>query len=308
MPDQIIHELKPGLEPQSSEKQQPEVDAVTRKLYEDAAPSMVKIKVDDGSGSGFAINDCGDIATDAHVVLGNRHISVITADGKEHKATLKALDDVQDLAIVHIEGELPKDLKPLHLGSSKDLKADDAVWAFGHPAGWDPLYVAPGYFRKAETGQDVLTAESDEVQAHAKKVMAGMTPKEREEAESELKKPMLNARVNIQHGSSGGPLLDKAGNVVGINDLSNLQSNSDFTPVESLIALMNNKNPKFTFTHQTIDGVPTLTDISRTAPGDYRSPFVDNIIVMGDGKKKSGAPSPFFVPDATLDGMTKFKM
>ncbi len=159
MPDVIIHELKPGLEPQSSDKQQPEVDAVTRKLYEDVAPSMVKVKVDDGSGSGFAINCNGDIATDAHVVLGNQHITVITSDGKEHKAQMTALDDVNDLAIIHIDGELPKDLKPLHLGTSKDLKADEAVWAFGHPDGWDPLYVAPGYFRKAETGQDVLTAE-----------------------------------------------------------------------------------------------------------------------------------------------------
>ena len=307
MPDVIIHELKPGLEPQSSEKQQPEVDAVTRKLYEDVAPSMAKIKVDDGTGTGFAINSDGDFATDAHVVLGNRHVSVITADGKEHKARITALDDINDLAIVHIDGELPKDLKPLHLGSSKDLKPDQAVWAFGHPEGWDPLYVAPGYFRMAETGQDVLNAESAEVQTHAKKIMTGMTPKEREEAEAELKKPMLNARVNIQHGSSGGPLLDKAGNVVGINDLSNLQSNSDFTPVESLIALMNNK-PKFTFTYKTIDDVPTLTDISRTASGDYRAPFVDNIIVMGDGKKKQGTPSSFVVPDATADGMLKFRM
>ncbi|HEY9734281.1 MAG TPA: serine protease [Drouetiella sp.] len=306
MPDTIIHELKPGLEPQSPEKAQPEIDAVTRKLYEDIAPSMVKIKVDDGSGSGFAIDRDGDIATDAHVVLGNRHFTVITNDGKEHKATLKALDDVNDLAIVHIEGELPKDLKPLHLGSSKDLKPDQNVWAFGHPAGWDPLYVAPGYFRKAEKGQDVLDAENDQVQTHAKKVLAGLTPKEKEEADAELKKPMLNARVNIQHGSSGGPLVDKDGNVVAITDLSNLQSNSDFTPVESLIALMNQKTPKFNFTHKTIDGVPTLTDISRTASGDYRAPFVDNIIVMGNGKKDT--PSSLIIPEMPKDGTLKFNM
>jgi S1-C subfamily serine protease len=307
MPDTIIHELKPGLEPQASEKAQPEVDAVTKKLYEDIAPSIVKIKVDDGSGSGFAIDKDGDIATDAHVLLGNRHFTVITNDGKEHKAKLKALDDINDLAIVHIEGELPKDLKPLHLGSSKDLKADQDVWAFGHPSGWDSLYVAPGYFRKAETGQDVLNAENDQVQTHAKKVLGGLTPKEKEEADAELKKPMLNARVNIQHGSSGGPLLDRDGNVVGITDLSNLQSNSDFTPVESLIALMNLKTPKFNFTHKMIDDVPTLTDITRTASGDYRAPFVDTIIVMGNGKK-SDAPSSSVIPEAPKDALLKFNM
>jgi hypothetical protein len=187
------------------------------------------------------------------------------------------------------------------------LKPDQSVWAFGHPEGWEPLYVAPGYFRKAETGQDVLNAENDKVQAHAKTVLALLTPKEREEAYAELKKPMLNARVNIQHGSSGGPLLDAQGNVVGINDLSNLQSNSDFTPVETLIALMNEKTPKFNFTHKTIDGVPTLTDISRTASGDYRSPFVDNLIVMGDGKKFTPGTSSFSTPDVP-DGLLKFKL
>jgi S1-C subfamily serine protease len=306
MPD-IIHELKPGLKPQDSEKLQPEVDAVTRKLFEDVSPSMVKIKVDDGTGSGFVIDDKGDIATDAHVVLGNNHFSVITSDGKEHKATLKALDDINDLAIVHIEGDLPQDLKPLHLGSSKDLKADESVWAFGHPSGWDPLYVNPGYFRRAETGQDVLNAENQGVQDHAKKVLDGMTPKEREEGAAELKKPMLNAVVNIQHGSSGGPLLDKAGNVVGITDLSNLQSNSDFTPVESLIALMNEKTPKFTFQYKTIDNVPTLTDITRTS-GEYRPPFVDNLIVMGDGKKNyTPVPQGTEAPKVN-DGKLMFNM
>ncbi len=305
MPDHIIHELKPGLKPMESEKLQPEVDAVTRKLFDDVSPSMVKIKVDDGSGSGFIIDASGDIATDAHVVLGNRHITVITSDGVKHAGRLKALDDINDLAIIHIEGELPKDLKPLHLGSSKDLKADQSVWAFGHPSGWDPLFVEPGYFRRTETGQDVLSAESEEVREHAKKVLAGLTPKEKEEADSELKKPMLNARVNIQHGSSGGPLLDSAGNVIGITDLSNLNSNSDFTPVESLIALMNQKTPKFNFTYKLDDKELTLTDITRTS-GDYRSPFVDNIIVMGDAQKKP-TPQMFLAPDPVGD-IIKYNM
>jgi hypothetical protein len=230
---------------------------------------------------------------------------VITSDGVKHAGRLKALDDINDLAIIHIEGELPKDLKPLHLGSSKDLKADQSVWAFGHPSGWDPLFVEPGYFRRTETGQDVLSAESEEVREHAKKVLAGLTPKEKEEADSELKKPMLNARVNIQHGSSGGPLLDSAGNVIGITDLSNLNSNSDFTPVESLIALMNQKTPKFNFTYKLDDKELTLTDITRTS-GDYRSPFVDNIIVMGDAQKKP-TPQMFLAPDPVGD-IIKYNM
>lgn len=322
MPDQIIHELKNGLEPRKEDNQQPEVDAVTRKLFNDVHGSMVKIKCDDGSGSGFFVTADGDVATDAHVVLGSKHVSVITDDGVEHKAQIAKLDDVNDLAIVHIvDGNLPKDIKPLNLGSSANLTPDQPVWAFGHPAGWDPLFVSPGYFRHKETGQGVLDVENDDVQEHAKKVLAQLTPKEKADADAELKKPMLNAEVNIQKGNSGGALLDKDGNVIGITDLSNLRSNSDFTPVETLVALMNDKTPKFNFTYKDIgDGKLTLTDISRTN-GEPRAPFVDNIIVMGDINRRSPiAPGitiggfPFIhllnQPDSQprFDGSQQFKM
>jgi len=300
----VIHELKPGLQPQPPDGPQPEVDAVTKELYEQLAPSIVKVKVDNGNGSGFIISKDGDIATDAHVVLGNTHFSVVTNDGVEHKARLVKMDDVNDLAILHVEDAKPCEFKPVKLGSSKELKPDDPVWAFGHPRGWDPTYVSPGYFRKNETGQDILTSENQAVRDHAKAVISGLTPKERADAEAELKKPMQNAQVNIQKGNSGGALVDASGKVVGITDLSNLDSNSDFTPVESLIALMEAKESKFTFSYKKTDSELVLTDITRTN-GEYRRPFTDNIIVMGSGDSK-GQPSPEH-PDAA-DGLVKQQM
>ncbi|HEY9678557.1 MAG TPA: serine protease [Drouetiella sp.] len=297
MTKEIIHELKPKLDPSDKDNEQPEVDAVSRKLFMDVAPSIVKINLDDGSGSGFAIDKDGDIATDAHVVLGSKHLTVVTSDGKSYNAKIKALDDLNDLAIIKIDGEVPKTLKPLELGDSKTLKPDDNVWGFGHPNGWDPMYVSPGYFRNTESGQDVLNAEGQKTQDNAKKILDKMTPKEREESQAELKRPMFNALVNIQHGSSGGPIVDRAGKVVGIADLSNLDSDSDFTPVETLKALMNEKTPKFTFNYKTIDNKPTLTDITRTTVGDYRPPFEDKLIVQKDDK--------FVNPKPNSDGKTR---
>ncbi len=106
-PPTVIHELKAGLTPQPPDAPQPAVDAVTKELYEQLAPSIVKVKVDGGNGSGFIISKDGDVVTDAHVVLGNRHFSVVTADGVEHKVRMTKLDDVNDLAILHIEGAKP---------------------------------------------------------------------------------------------------------------------------------------------------------------------------------------------------------
>ncbi|MFX7705336.1 hypothetical protein ABTJ74_20070, partial [Acinetobacter baumannii] len=61
MPDSI-HELKIGLPINKDAAQQPHVDKATRKLYADASPSIVKIDIDNGSGSGFFINNKGQIA------------------------------------------------------------------------------------------------------------------------------------------------------------------------------------------------------------------------------------------------------
>jgi S1-C subfamily serine protease len=304
-PPTVIHELKAGLAPQAPDAPQPEVDAVTKELYEQLAPSIVKVKVDDGNGSGFIISKDGDVATDAHVVLGNRHLWVVTADGVEHKARLTKLDDINDLAILHIEDAKPCEFKPVTLGTSKDLTADQPVWALGHPKGWDPTYVSPGYFRKKETGQDVLSVENSTVQEHARAVLAGLTPKEHAEADAELKKPMQSAAVNIQKGNSGGALIDRSGKVVGITDLSNLDSNSDFTPVESLIALMEEKTPKFVFSYKKTADELVLTDISRTS-GEFRRPFSDNIIVMGSSDRKGDHASPA-KPDGD-DGLFKDTM
>lgn len=278
--DPVIHELKPGLEPQQAERAQPEVDAVSRKLYREVEKSMVQIKVDDGLGSGFVVGKNGDIATDAHVVLGSKHIKVVTADGVTHQARMTKLDDINDLAILHIDGMEGK-LKPLNLGSSKSLKPDQPVWGFGHPQGWNSLYVEPGYFQRPEKGLDVLNGEEQPQLLRAQKLLNQMTPAEKQDACAELLRPMLRTMVNIQPGSSGGPLLDRGGNVCGIADLSDLKSESDFTPVESLVALMHETKPKFKFTYKTIDGQLTLTDITR-ADGSYRPPFVDNIITSED--------------------------
>ena len=121
------------------------------------------------------------------------------------------------------------------------------VWG---PDGADPTYVAPGYFRNVEKGQDVLDSQSEAATSRAKKEMDKMTPAELADAKADLARELFNARINVLGGDSGGPILDQQGRVVGINDFSDDKSDSDFTPVDKLIALMNETKPKFNFVHK----------------------------------------------------------
>ena len=113
-----------------------------------------------------------------------------------------------------------------------------------------------------------------------------MTPAELADAKADLARELFNARINVLGGDSGGPILDQQGRVVGINDFSDDKSDSDFTPVEKLIALMNETKPKFNFVHKPDkDGNLILTDITRR-DGTVRPPFQDNVIVDGDRHNK----------------------
>jgi S1-C subfamily serine protease len=271
---EVIHELRIGIPFSSKDDMQPNVDAVTKKLYDDVSPSVVKIDGDDATGSGFFIDRDGRIATDAHCVMDTTHLTVTDKSGKKSPARIVALDDIDDLAIIQIDGGTPAEVKPVTLGKS-DEKPDDKLWGLGHAEGDDHTYISPGYFRRSETLEDYLVTGSDD---EAKKIQAKikvMTPLELQDAKLNLARTATWSNVNIVHGDSGGPLVDQKGKVVGLNDLSNMQSDSFFTPVEKLQALMNETHPKFQFSYKKTDDAWTLTDITRT-DGAVRPPYEDN--------------------------------
>jgi S1-C subfamily serine protease len=278
----VIHELRIGIPYSNKDDLQPNVDAVTKKLYEDASPSVVKINGDDAEGTGFFIDKNGRIATDAHVVLDSTHLTVVDSSGKESPARIVALDDINDLAIIQIDGDTPVGVKPLALGQS-DEKPDDKVWGLGHAEGDQHTYISPGYFRRAETLADDMSKVSDADKQKIKDKINAMTPLELQDTKADLARNVLWGNVNIVHGDSGGPLIDQNGKVIGLNDLSNLQSNSLFTPVEKLEALITDKHPKFQFSYKKTDKTWTLTDITRT-DGAVRPPYENN---LEDAKKQN---------------------
>jgi S1-C subfamily serine protease len=141
------------------------------------------------TGSGFVIDMKGNILTNAHVVEGASQIAVRFGDSNLIKATLVGRDPSTDLALIRVN---PKsaDLHPLTLGDSSKISVGDPTIAIGNPFGFD---------RTVTTG--IVSALQRQIEAPN-----GFTINN-----------VIQTDAAINPGNSGGPLLDAAGNVIGIN-------------------------------------------------------------------------------------------
>lgn len=138
-----------------------------------------------GMGSGFVIDPAGIILTANHVVADAESVKVKLHDGREFMATDVKTDPRTDVAIVRIQpdGKLPA----IHLGNSDGLEIGDWVLAIGSPFGLDATVTA-----------GIISAKGRG---------AGLTERE----------DFLQTDAAINPGNSGGPLINLAGEVVGIN-------------------------------------------------------------------------------------------
>ncbi len=178
-------------------------------------PSLVKViqvgrQGMDGLGSGFVLRADGLIATNRHVIGDARRIKVETSDGKVEEVTEVFASDVHlDLAILRIGR---KDLKPLPLGDSDKLRQGDRIVAMGNPEGL------------------------------AYSVVEGVISEPKRDVEG---LPMIQVAVPIEHGNSGGPLLDRQGRVLGLLTLKSARTdNLGFAmPVNELKKLIEKPNP-----------------------------------------------------------------
>jgi putative serine protease PepD len=151
------------------------------------------------SGSGFVIDAQGRILTAAHVVDGASQITVTFRDGTSRTAELLGQDDATDVAVLKVDPS-GLSLHPLELGSSASLGVGDAVAAIGDPF---------GYERSMSTGivsglDRTIEAPNGFTVAHAIQTDAALNP-----------------------GNSGGPVLNAAGQVIGIADQVATNGSSD---------------------------------------------------------------------------------
>ena len=138
-------------------------------------------------GSGVIIDDRGYLVTNNHVISEGRNYQVIFQDGTKVTARLVGRDDYSDLAVLQIDGPLPA---VASLGDSAQLGRACPVIAIGSPL---------GDFRNTVT-MGVVSATGRKLDDSAPGLM-----------------DLIQTDAAINHGNSGGPLVDAAGQVVGIN-------------------------------------------------------------------------------------------
>jgi len=147
-----------------------------------------------GAGTGFIITSDGLILTNKHVVSDTTaKYTVVTLDGKTYDATVQSLDPVNDLAVVKIDA---RNLPVVELGDSDQLQVGQWVVAVGN---------ALGQFQNTVTS-GIISAKDRKIDAS-----------DSSGASSETLSGLLQTDAAINSGNSGGPLVNLAGQVVGIN-------------------------------------------------------------------------------------------
>jgi S1-C subfamily serine protease len=143
----------------------------------------------EGNGSGSVLDNSGHILTNNHVISDARQIVVTLFNGESYPARRIGADPVNDIAILKIDAP-PEQLFPISLGDSDGLQVGMRVFALGNPFGLD---------RTMSTGIISSLNRSLEVQ------------------ENWVIKSIIQIDASINPGSSGGPLLDSQGRLIGMN-------------------------------------------------------------------------------------------
>lgn len=172
-------------------------------LFEAAAPSVAYIttevvqrtgfftaEVGQGAGSGFVWDSAGHVVTNFHVVEGARRVFVQLDAGAPIEAKPVGVAPEYDLAVVRL-AHVPKNLRPIPLGTSRDLKIGQSVYAIGNPFGLQRTLT-----------QGIVSALDRELPTiEGYREVAGV----------------IQTDAAINPGNSGGPLLDSAGRLIGVN-------------------------------------------------------------------------------------------
>jgi len=140
-------------------------------------------------GSGFVVDKAGHIITNYHVVQGAKSVEVSFSDNESLKARIVGVDPSTDIAVLQVDAH-SRALTPLPLGNSDQIQVGDEVVAIGNPFGLDRS-ITSGIVSALQRG---ITAPNNYEIDH-----------------------VIQTDAALNHGNSGGPLLNAQGQVIGVN-------------------------------------------------------------------------------------------
>jgi putative serine protease PepD len=179
------------------ERSKDSVAFITARVTQAAAGPFGESQSGEATGSGFVVSKDGYIVTNAHVVDGASSVKVKVGDGATTPARVVGKDSSTDIALLKVDpGD--QELKPLVFGDSDDVEVGDATFAIGNPYGLS---------RTLTTG--VISALQRQITA----------------PDGYSIDDVLQTDAALNPGNSGGPLLDAAGHVIGVN--SQIESSSN---------------------------------------------------------------------------------
>jgi len=259
-------------------------------IYREATPGVVDITVTENAssggfglgqqqtqaeGTGFVYDSKGDIVTAAHVVDGATSIKVHFKDGTNANATLVGKDDSTDTAVIKVN--VPSsELHPLKVGSSATVQPGDEVVAIGSPFGLTETMTA-----------GIISAIGRTITAPNNFSISGA----------------IQTDAPINHGNSGGPLLNASGQVIGVN--VQIDSNSDgsegvgfSTPIDTVKSVADTLIAGGKVEHAYLgievtdasnNGGAKVSSVVSGSPADKAGLKAGDVIIAVDGKQISTA-------------------
>ena len=271
-------------------------------IYERSNASVVEISTSaQAQGSGFVYDAEGHVVTNQHVVTGAEEINVRFSNGSSHPATVVGSDRSTDLAVLKVEA--PEELlRPLTLGDSSAVREGDPVVALGSPFGLEGSItsgIVSALHRSMRALNEFMITDS------------------------------IQTDAAINHGNSGGPLLDASGRVIGVNAQIEsesggndgvgfaIPSNTVRTVVDQIVATGRAEHAYLGVSLVTVEGGVAVERVSGGTPADeaglrqatgttreagVQVPTGGDVIVEFDGKAVATAAELQSAVDAKRPG------